>query len=198
MSHPVTRQSLLLRLHDHADVEAWDEFVAIYRPVILRVAAAKGMQPADADDLAQQVLISVANSIDRFDPENPVAKFRTWLRRIAQNAILNALRKQSSQRGVGDAPLHDMLESQAVSDNADSRLLQTEFRRELFQIAAKQIQREVSPVLWASFWQTSVEQQDVAAVAAELGTSVGSVYASRSRVMKRLREHVQRLIEPCE
>ncbi|MEO1617756.1 MAG: sigma-70 family RNA polymerase sigma factor [Planctomycetota bacterium] len=198
MSHPATRQSLLLRLHDHADVEAWDEFVAMYRPVILRVAAAKGMQAADADDLAQQVLISVSGAIDRFDPENPAAKFRTWLRRIAENAILNALRKQSSQRAIGDAQWHDLLELQPKSDTADSRLLQTEVRRELFQLAAAEVRREVSPDVWSSFWQTSIEQKAVGEVADELGKSVGSVYAARSRVMKRLRDHVQRLQESGE
>lgn len=197
MSQPVTRPSLLLRLHDHTDVEAWDEFVTLYRPVILRVAAAKGLQHADADDLAQQVLISVAGAIDRFDPFRPDAKFRTWLRRIAENATLNALRQKSTQGTLGDLIGGDLLEIQPTSDS-DSRLLHNEFRRELFHVAAAEVRSVVSPDQWSAFWQTSVEQKDVIDVADDLGKTIGSVYAARSRVMRKLRHCVQRLMEACE
>ena len=50
---PETRESLLIRLADAADAAAWDEFVAIYRPMILRLGLRKGLQATDADDLAQ-------------------------------------------------------------------------------------------------------------------------------------------------
>ncbi|MEM6470641.1 MAG: sigma-70 family RNA polymerase sigma factor [Planctomycetota bacterium] len=197
MSNPATRPSLLLRLHDHADVDAWDEFVALYRPVILRVAAAKGLQHADADDLAQQVLISVAGAIDRFDPFHTGAKFRTWLRRIAENATLNALRRKSSQKTIGDVVARDILELQPISDD-DSALLKTELRRELFYLAAKEVKRQISPEQWSAFWQTAVERKEVAEVAENLGKTIGSVYAARSRVMKKLRDHVQNLQESSE
>ncbi len=61
---PETRDSLLLRLADAADHEAWCQFTAIYRPLIYRVARRRGLQDADAQDLAQQVLLSVAGAID--------------------------------------------------------------------------------------------------------------------------------------
>ena len=52
---PATRQSLLVRLRDPKDGQAWAEFVAIYSPLIDRLARAKGLQAADAADLAQEV-----------------------------------------------------------------------------------------------------------------------------------------------
>jgi hypothetical protein len=61
MTQPLeTRASLLLRVRDSADREAWEEFVEIYGPVVHRLARNKGMQPADADDVTQQVLLAVA------------------------------------------------------------------------------------------------------------------------------------------
>ncbi len=57
---PDTRSSLLLRVKNKAsDEHAWQEFAELYQPVIIRMAKAKGMQEADAQDLAQQVLVSV-------------------------------------------------------------------------------------------------------------------------------------------
>ena len=50
---PETSESLILRLNNQQDVAAWNEFLAIYRPVVLRMALRRGMQHADADDLAQ-------------------------------------------------------------------------------------------------------------------------------------------------
>src|SRR5262245_47940975 len=99
---PETRASLLIRLKDRADDEAWFEFTEIYRPVILRLAARRGLQPADADDLAQQVLSSVARAIDRWKEDPARARFRTWLQRVATNAIINALTRGRPDRGSGD------------------------------------------------------------------------------------------------
>ena len=44
-----TRLSLIARLSDHDDVAAWEEFVAIYVPLLYRLARQKGLQHADAD-----------------------------------------------------------------------------------------------------------------------------------------------------
>ena len=94
MNLPDTRESLILRVRDSEDREAWDQFSQIYRPVICRLAAKKGMQAADAEDLAQQVLVSVSRAIERWEPDAERAKFRTWLKRVTDNAILNALTRR--------------------------------------------------------------------------------------------------------
>ena len=62
---PDTRESLLLQVRDPENREAWDQFAQIYRPIIFRTALARGLQDADAHDLAQKVLIAVASAIGR-------------------------------------------------------------------------------------------------------------------------------------
>ena len=59
---PATRQSLLVRLRNPRDGQAWAEFVAIYTPLIDRLAQANGLQSADAADLAQEVFRAVARA----------------------------------------------------------------------------------------------------------------------------------------
>ena len=63
-SPPETRASLILRLPDAADARAWDEFAAVYAPLVYRLARRQGLQPADADDLVQEVLSAVARSVE--------------------------------------------------------------------------------------------------------------------------------------
>jgi len=193
MIPPETRPSLLLRIRDSANNAAWDEFSEIYRPVIRRMARMRGLQDADAEDLSQQVLLAIAGAIDRFEIDPERAKFRTWLGRVAENAILNALTRGIPDRGSGDDAIHRFLEQRPVYGGPDSGLLRTEYRREVFLQAAQRIQKEFSDDTWSAFWRTTVENLDVDVVAGQLGRTRGSVYASRSRVMKRLRDEVERL-----
>ena len=195
MNPPETRPSLLLRVRDPADREAWAEFSEIYRPVICRLARLKGLQAADAEDLAQQVLISIANAIERWEPEPGRAKFRTWVRRIAQNAILNALTRGAPDKASGDDNDHLLLQQSPARTGPDSDLLKTEYRREVFVWAARQIRDEFTEGTWNSFWLTAVAGREADDVAAQLGRSRGSVYASRSRVMKRLKQMVEEFDE---
>jgi RNA polymerase sigma-70 factor (ECF subfamily) len=188
--YPETRASLIVRLKGRADQEAWREFVEIYRPVICRLARRKGLQPADADDLAQQVLSAVAAAVDRWDPDPERGRFRSWLNRIAHNLIVNALTRQAPDRAAGDTAARDLLDRQPAAEGPDSELLRTEARREIFHWAARQIRPEFQADTWDAFWLTAVEGRPPAEVAAALGKKPGAVYAARGRVMRRLKETV--------
>src|SRR5271157_277367 len=100
-SAPETRPSLLIRVRNPADRAAWQEFVEIYRPVVLRLAQYKGMQAADAEDIAQDVLVAVAKAVEQREHDPKRARFRTWLQRVANNAILDALTRGKPDRGAG-------------------------------------------------------------------------------------------------
>jgi RNA polymerase sigma-70 factor (ECF subfamily) len=187
---PDTRASLLTRVRNPADQAAWQEFVEIYRPVILRLARQKGMQEADAEDVVQDVLVAVARAIERRAHDRQRAKFRTWLQRVAHNAILNALTRGKPDRGSGDSALQAVLNGHASHAGPDSDLLRLEYRREVFRWAVRQVRKEFQQSTWEAFWHTAVEGRAVEAVAVELGKNPGAIYAARSRIMRRIQEKV--------
>ena len=189
-STPETRASLLIRVRDSADQAAWLEFVEIYRPVILRLARQKGMQDADADDVTQQILVSVARAVEQREHDPQRARFRTWLNRVAHNAILNALTRGKPDRGSGGSTSLHILGDQETPAGPDSDLLRLEHRREIFRWAARQIRQEFQPETWDAFWQTAVEERAVDDVAEELGKNRGAIYAARSRIIRRIQEKV--------
>lgn len=193
MNVPDTRPSLLLRVRDANDVDAWEKFVDIYRPVILRLARLKGMQLADAEDLAQAVLLSVSRAVVLWEPDPARGRFRTWLRTISKNAILNALTRGFRDKAAADESIELFLQQIPDDRGADSQLVEIEYQREIFLHAARRIRSEFSDETWNSFWLTAVEGIEVEVAARELGRTRGSVYASRSRVMKRLKEMVDAL-----
>ena len=98
---PETRESLLAQVRSPANREAWDDFALIYRPVIYRLARRRGLQDADAQDLAQRVLMAVASAIGSWEKSNESVRFRHWLRRVARNAIVNALSRRPHDRAAG-------------------------------------------------------------------------------------------------
>jgi RNA polymerase sigma factor (sigma-70 family) len=186
---PTTRLSLLVRLRDGQDERAWCEFTEVYAPLIYRLARRKGLQDADAADLVQEVLRTVARAIERdaYDPAR--GSFRAWLFRIARNLTVNHLLAQARQvRGSGDTGVRELLDSLPAPE--DSAVFDTEYRRQLLWWAAEQVRGEFSELTWQAFWLAGVEGQSAQEVADTLNTTVGTVYHCKSRVMARLRKKI--------
>ena len=189
-STPETRPSLLIRVRNPADHAAWLEFVEIYRPVILRLAQKNGMQAADADDVAQDVLTAVARAVEQREHDPKRAKFRTWLHRVANNAILDGLTRGKPDRGSGDSAMLAALNQHAAPAGPDSDLLRLEYRGEVFRWAARQVHKEFRQDTWDAFWLTAIEGLSVEVVAKELAKDCWAIYAARSRIIRRIQEKV--------
>jgi RNA polymerase sigma-70 factor (ECF subfamily) len=191
---PETRDSLLIRLRQPGNQEAWREFSSLYEPLILRLAARKGFQYADAQDLLQDVLLGVAKGIDRLEIGEDKGRFRGWLFRICRNAIVDALEKRRRVVvGSGDSDLCERLAQAPALGEAEHAAYIVEFRRELFHWAARGIRPEFQPATWNLFWKTSVKGAPIAETARQLGLSLGAAYAARCRVLARLRKKIEDL-----
>ena len=191
---PDTRASLLLRLRDPANERAWGEFLAIYRPVILRLARRFGLQDADAHELMQEVLLAVARAVNGWEPDRGRGSFRGWLFRVARNRTVTLLARRRRQAVTGGTEIQQVLAEHPERETDDpSQLLLDEERRQLFRTAAERIRSQFEPATWQAFWLTSVEGRPPRLVAEEVGLSPGAVYVARSRVMARLRGVVRDL-----
>jgi RNA polymerase sigma-70 factor (ECF subfamily) len=191
-SPPDTRASLILRLPNTQDAAAWDEVLSIYGPLVYRLAIRQGIQPADADDLVQEVFTSISRSVSQWLERTDRGRFRAWLLRIARNTAVNFLtrRPHGPPATGGDEAARRLAELPGPESDA-SVVFDLEYRRELFSWAARQVQEAVSETTWRAFWLTHVEQHSIASAAQQLGLHVGHVYVSRSRVMNRLKELVR-------
>src|SRR5262245_10797493 len=142
--NPATRHSLIVKLQDPTDTEAWREFVAIYEPLVYRLARRKGLQDADANDLCQEVFRAVAGAVGQWDPAR--GSFRAWLSRIARNLLINFLtRRPFRLRGSGATSVQDLLEAQPVNDPSATAFYEIEFQRRVFRWAADDIRSEFTP-----------------------------------------------------
>lgn len=190
---PETRETLLLRVRNPNDRAAWDEFVQLYRPVIYRVAVARGLQDADALDLVQTVFVAIARSIGTWEKSHPSAKFRHWLIRVARNATINALTRRPPDQARATPSHADLLNEHPEPDGETGSMIDWEYRRQIYAQAAGMVRKEVQEVTWRAFEMTAVDGVAIEVAAEELGKSIGVIYAARSRVMKRLSSLVQEI-----
>ena len=191
---PSTRASLLLRLRDSQDHEAWVEFVSLYEPVAYRLLRRHGLQDADAREVMQELLMAVSRNIDRWDPAKERGSFRGWLRRVARNLVINWL-KQRQRRVIaaGGSDLQAMLDMLPADSDPETVEFDQELRRALFQRAAEQVRGEVQPATWQAFWETGVVGTSPADAAKKLGMTVGAVRVAKCRVLARLQAAVKEM-----
>jgi RNA polymerase sigma factor (sigma-70 family) len=140
--------------------------------------------------VAQQVLVSLAKAVEQHEHDPKRAKFRTWLGRVAHNAILDAMTRGKPDRGSGDSALLAVLNQHELQTGPNSDLLRLEYRREVFRWAAGQVRKEFHQATWDAFWLTAVEGRPAEVVAQQLAKSRGAIYNARSRVMQRIQEKV--------
>ena len=193
-----TRPSLLLRIRDSADAEAWRQFADLYARVIYGYCRRRGLQDADAADVTQEVLAQVARSIRTFEYSPERGRFRAWLGTVTQSKIERFRRKANRPDGGAaidpDARASDAPVEEAESPGADPEWID-EFNSEVLRAAMDRIRPEFEPQTWRAFELTWLENRTPQDAARELGCRVHAIYVAKSRVLGRLREEVAALAE---
>ncbi len=189
---PATRASLLVRIRNGNDAEAWREFAHLYAPVIYAFARKRGLQDADAADLMQEVLRSVSNAVGRLEYDPIRGTFRGWLFTITRNKVFNFLEGRSHRvQGTGDSRMQQRLEAHADADGKMSAEWEADYQRTLAAQAMERVKDEFQAATWDAFILTAVEGHAPAQVSAKVGLSVGAIYVAKSRVIARLRQEIE-------
>jgi RNA polymerase sigma-70 factor (ECF subfamily) len=184
-----TSLTLLERLRQPDDQEAWARFVELYTPLLYRWARRTGLREPDAADLVQDVFGLLLRKLPAFRYDRR-GSFRRWLRVVTLNRWRETLRR------AGTAPRtnSEELDRVEVADPA-AGFEEAEYRHQLVGRALRLLEPEFSPLTWRAFQEHVVADRDAGEVAAALGTSVGTVYAAKSRVLRRLRENLCCLLD---
>jgi RNA polymerase sigma-70 factor (ECF subfamily) len=187
-----THPSLLLRVRDPKDKDAWTQFVELYGPMIYRFARKHRLQDADAADLTQSVLQAVAGSVRRLRYDPARGSFRGWLFQVVRRQMGKfAARQRRQPRGSGDPRTVRMLDELPGREGDDAVEWDREYERQLFLWAAERVRGRFEPSSWGVFWLTVVDGGSASEAARKFGLSLGAVYTAKSRVLDRLRREIE-------
>ncbi|MBX7103760.1 MAG: sigma-70 family RNA polymerase sigma factor [Gemmataceae bacterium] len=174
-----------MRVRDPRDSDAWSHFVDLYRPLILRYARQRGLQEADAADVAQDVLVAVASAIRSFDYQPERGRFRDWLGTVARHRIHRFLRSESRKaHGIASDWLDGLPATEPDSQWSEA------FDAHVLNAALDRARPYFEDATWEAFRLTWLKRCPATDAATELNMPVANVYVSKSRVLKRLREEV--------
>lgn len=187
---PVT---LLERLRRPGDRDAWDRFVALYTPLIFSWGRRVGLREEDATDLVQEVFVILVQTLPKFDYDQHQS-FRGWLRTVTLNKWRDGRKRDSGKRSdqLPDDPRE--LAKLAVTDDVEA-FWETEYRQHLARNALRVMQADFQTATWRAFWEHAVCERTAPDVAAELGMTVGAVYAAKIRVLDRLRAELGGMLD---
>ena len=194
---PETNHSLIQRVKDTRDNDAWNELLALYSPVVYRLARGVGLSHESVEDVIQGVFLSVSRSIQEWEKLQEGPRFRNWLGRVTRNAAINAVTRARPDRATGASSVFEQLQSVPSQDQLSESMHQ-ELRLEAIRYAATLIQDEFPEKVWAVFCATSMDGRAASEVASAFECSVGTVYVYRCRVTARLREKANELADLWE
>ena len=196
-SWPSTHLSLLLRVKDPQNADAWSDFVARYRAPIVRFCPGRfNVQEAVAEDVAQEILIGLIKEMQRFEYQ-PDKSFRGWLKTVTKNSVLACFRKEKRRldAGTGNSNLQELLQNVAETDSAEqlAEALSDELERDLLQEAERLVRERVDKQTWRAY-RGRVDGQPAREVAAEINMKVAAVHKAKSRVLQMVREEIAALL----
>ena len=187
---PITQPTLLLKIRNSDDDAAWERFVKIYTPLVFGYCVKRGLQAADASDVAQETMRTVAQAINRFEYDKKKGTFRGWLLMVTRNKLLKHFTKiQRQPIGTGRTSIQATLE--ATPDANETDHWNHAYQQRLFQWASEEVKSEFSKKTWTAFWLMAVENKNSQTVANELDMSLGALYIAKSRVIARIRKQIE-------
>ncbi len=185
-----TPPSLLERLRQTQERDAWERFVEIYTPLFFAWTRRLRLSDHEAADLVQSVFAVLVEQMPRFVYDRQKS-FRSYLKTILLNRWRNYLQRRATENVVR----HPALESLAAEADAIPELEEAEHRNYLVTRALALMQAEFAPATWQACWEFVVSGRPAEDVARQLGISVNAVYLAKSRVLRRLREELSGLLD---
>ena len=194
-----TRASLIHRLSNWQDQSSWQQFFDTYWKLIYGVGRKAGLTDAEAQDVVQETLASVAKHMPTFKYDPAIGSFKAWLLIKTRWCIIDQFRKRGPvaqfQPSQGDTTTTDAVEKviDPAAGQALDALWEAEWERNLAEAAIAKVKPGHDPLKWQIFDFYVNKGWPPEKVAGRFGVSVDQVYLIKHRVTETIRAEVKRL-----
>jgi len=183
-----TRRTLLERVRDPRDEEAWERFHSVYAPLLYRYATLRGLGPDDAEEIRDQCLGKLARRLPDFEYDPKKGRFKAWLQRITRDEIVDHLRRRRPQQADTNA-----LAELHTREPAPPEAWEEEWRRHHLRYGLEHAGRKLAPRDHEAFRMLLLEGASVPEVCERLGMNANQVYKAKSRALLQVRKVLENL-----
>src|SRR5688572_72614 len=193
-----TRVSLLRRLKQWEDQESWRDFFDTYWKLIYGAAVKAGLNDAEAQDVVQDTVITVAKKIEDFKYDPAVDSFKGWLLYLTRKRVALHYRKRERERG-GPARVEPTAADFDLAQLPDPALSEfdqiwnDEWERNLTDAALARVKPQVNPKQFQIFNFYVLKQWPVDQVAKTLGVTTAQIYLAKHRISALVKKELKRL-----
>ena len=173
----------------HQDTDVWETFSNHFFPVICHMARNRGLNQADAEDAAQQTLLSFMQAIRQGKYHRGKGRLSAFLFGVAQRTILNLCRHEARHTPSSSNTRQDL-----PDEHSDHLTWETQWQKILLLQGLDRIRQTMDPQVFKAFDLYCLQEQPVREVAETLHITPNAVYISKSRVLSQLRllqQHLQ-------
>ena len=191
-----TRYSLLSRMQDREDQDSWKDFFDIYWRLIYSFALKSGLTDAEAQDVVQETVISVAKDIEKFKRDRSLGTFKGWLRNLTRWRIADQLRKRTRNVPAGNDSSIPFPGSDEIAGPVNAELeaiWEAEWQSNLLEAAIERVKPRVREEHYQIFDLNVVRRWPAGKVAQALGVNIGMVYLAKHRVMALIKKEIRAL-----
>lgn len=183
-----TTATVLQQLRDFDNRDAWETFAERFRAPVVSFARQMGLEPSDAEDVAQETLLAFAEAYreGRYDPAK--GRLSSFLFGIAYRQSLKARRKGAGPGGAAVVQPGTGFWTEIPDEQTASGIWDTEWERTLLERCLQQVRAEFEPLTMKAFDLVVRQGQPPQQAAESLGINLKSVYNAKHRILKRIRE----------
>jgi RNA polymerase sigma-70 factor (ECF subfamily) len=183
-----TRASLLFRVRNPRDSEAWNEFYSLYAPLLYRYARQRGLSRDDAHEVRDRCLEAIARRLPSFEYDRHKGGFRRWLRRVAESKTADVFRKRR-ERPAGSAELRRVPDRSPIP----SDLWERHWENEHIRYCVERVRGSVPERSYEVFRLLAFDERSVPEGCACLALNPNQVYKAKSRVLAAVRQKMAEL-----
>jgi len=191
-----TRQSLLVRLKNWEDQASWKDFFETYWRLIYSVARKAGLNDAEAQEVVQETVISVAKQMPNFQYDPALGSFKAWLMQITRRRIADQLRRKQYQAGGQRLPKEQALGTTVIEEFPDPAGLDLEgawneeWEKTLCDAALERVKRRVPALQYQTFHLHVIKNVPARSVAQRLGLKLPQVYFAKCKISALIKKEI--------
>lgn len=192
-----TRQTLLMRVKNQDDEQAWGEFVTYYKTFIKVILKYLHVSEADSEDLSQDILLKIWKAFAKMDYDAEKARFRTWMNKVIRNAVIDFHRAKNRRIQTIDPSEKVDTENFPLDNDEFSKVIDKEWRAHITNLALENIRPSFNGNAIDVF-DMCLEGITTKTIAEKLNLAEASIYKLRSRVEQKLIQEIKRLKSELE